>query len=87
MSWKLQLFLCYKVFQMLQTPCFLDDASLNISPNLDALTQTELLYVVYQEILMKAAWTRIMLCASAGRHFMPCWVASTFVRMLANSWS
>lgn len=72
---------------MLQTPCFLDDASLNISPNLDALTQTGLLYTIYQEMLVKATWIRIMLSASVGTHFMPCCVASTFVRVVANSWS
>lgn len=80
MFWKLQLFLQYNVFQMLQTPRFLDDASQNISPNLGALTQIGLLCAFYQEMLVKAAWTRIMLCASVGGHFMPCWVASTFVR-------
>lgn len=75
------------MFQMLQTSSFLDDAFLNISQNLDVLTQTGLLYTIYQEMLVKAAWIKIMLCASVGTHFMPCWVASTFVRVLANSWS
>lgn len=72
---------------MLQTPCFLHDASLNISLNLDALTQTGLLYTIYQEMWVKAAWIRIMLCARVGTHFTPCWMASTFVRVLGNSWS
>lgn len=75
------------MFQIVQTPCFLDDTSLNIFPNLDAETQTGLLYTIYQEMLVKAAWTRMVLCASAGRHFMPFWMASTFVKDLANSWS